>query len=104
MPFYIQSLHSGKYLDIRGGSKSRGTQVIIYDFTGGDNQQWTYKNDMIISKLSGCVIYERLNISVSFPIPFFHNVTAFMKLNNIKRVNKSQDILLSTLNYKCYLK
>jgi len=85
MPFYIQSLHSGKYHDLRAGSEEKGAQVIIYEFTGGKNQQWTYKNDMIISKLNGRVIYKRLNISVSFPIPFFLNLTPFMKLNNIKQ-------------------
>jgi hypothetical protein len=101
MPFYIQSVHSGKYLDVSGGSEEKGAQVIIFDFHGGTNQQWSYKRGMIISKLNGCVIYESLNIPVSFPIPFFLNVTQFMKLNNIKSLNKSQDILLSTLKYKC---
>jgi hypothetical protein len=104
MPFFIQSVHSGKYLDVEGGSSDQGAQVIIWDFHGGSNQQWSSRNGMIISKHNGYVIYERLNISVSFPIPFFLNVITFMKLNNIKTVNKSRDILLSTLNYKCYLK
>ena len=101
MPFYIQSMHSGKYLDIKGGNKHKGAQVIIWDFNGARNQQWTYKKGMIISKLNGCVIYKCLNDSVSFPIPFFvtpyknmYTVTLFMKLNNIKTVNRSQDILL----------
>ena len=92
MPFYIQSIHSGKYLDIKGGNKHKGAQVIIWDFNGAKNQQWTYKKGMIISKLNGYVIYKRLNDSVSFPIPFFLSVTLFMKLNNIKTVNRSQDI------------
>jgi hypothetical protein len=103
MPFYIQSVPSGRYLDIRGGSKEKGAQVTIFDFHGGKNQQWSYKNGAIVSKLNGCVICERLNIPVSFPTPFFLNVTPFKKLNNIKTVHKLQDILLSTLNYKCYL-
>ena len=104
MVFYIQSVLSGKYLDIRGGSKEKGAQVILYEFNGAKNQQWTYKKGMIVSKLNGCVIYKCLNISVAFPIPFFLNVTPFMKLNNIKTVNKSQDILLNTLGFKCYCK
>lgn len=104
MAFYLQSVHSGKYLDVRGGSKEKGAQVIIYDFIGGKNQQWTYKKGRIASKLNGCVIYERLNIPVSFSIPFSLNVIPFMKLSNIKTVNKQQDILLSTLNFKCCLK
>jgi len=70
MPFYIQSTHSGKYLDVRGGSKEKGTPVIIYDFNGGKNQQWIYKNGRIASKLNGCVVYERLNISVSLQFQF----------------------------------
>ena len=84
MSFYIQSVHSGKYLDVRGGSKEKGTPIILYEFNGGKNQQWTYKKGMIVSKLSGCVTYKHLNISVSFPTPFFLNVASFMKLNNIK--------------------
>ena len=104
MPFYIQSVLSGQYLDVEGGSSDQGAKVITWDFHGGKNQQWTYKNGMIVSKDSGCVIYKRLNISVSFTIPFFLNVTPFMKPNNIKTINKSQDILLSTRNYKCYRK
>jgi hypothetical protein len=84
MSFYIQSVHSGKYLDVKGGSKDQGTPVIIYDFNGGKNQQWTYKKGLIVSKLSGCVIYKRLNIPVSFPIPFILDVTSFMKPNNVK--------------------
>jgi hypothetical protein len=57
MSFYIQSVHSGKYLDFRGGSKHKGAQVIIYDFTGDKNQQWSYKKGRIVSKLNGGVIY-----------------------------------------------
>lgn len=75
MVFYIQSVHSGKYLDVKGGSKDKGVQVIIYDFNGGKNQQWTYKKGRIVSKLNGCVTYECLNIPVLFLIPFFLNVT-----------------------------
>jgi hypothetical protein len=82
-------VHSGKYLDIRGGSKEKGAQVILYDFNGDKNQQWSYKKGMIVSRLNGCVIYKRLNISVSFQIPFFLNVIPSMKLNNIKTVKKS---------------
>jgi hypothetical protein len=56
MPFYIQSIHSGKYLDIKGGNKHKGAQVIIWDFNGAKNQQWTYKKGMIISKLNGLAL------------------------------------------------
>jgi hypothetical protein len=58
MSFYIQSVHSGKYLDVKEGKKEKGTAVIIHDFNGGKNQQWSYKNGMIVSNLNGCVIYE----------------------------------------------
>jgi hypothetical protein len=84
MSFYIQSMHSGKYLDVSGGNKDKGTPVIIFDFHGNKNQQWSYKKGRIVSKLNGCVIYKCLNISVSYLIPFFLNVTPFMKPNNIK--------------------
>jgi len=56
MVFYIQSVLSGKYLDIRGGSKEKGTPVILYEFNGAKNQQWTYKKGMIVSKLNGLVL------------------------------------------------
>jgi hypothetical protein len=46
-------LHSGKYLDIKGGDKSQGAKVILYDFNGGHNQQWTYNKGMIVSKMNG---------------------------------------------------
>jgi hypothetical protein len=59
MPFFIENVQTGKYLDVRGGSKERGAQVILYEFNGNKNQQWTYKKGRIVSKLSGCVIYER---------------------------------------------
>jgi len=85
MPFYIQSVHSGKYLDVEGGSSEEGAKVITWDFHGGTNQQWSYKNGMIFSKANGCVIDKSLKISVSYPIPFFLNVTLFMELNNIKQ-------------------
>ena len=72
MPFYLQSVHSGKYLDVEGANSDRGTRVITFDFNGDANQQWSYRsNGTIVSKMNGCVIYKRLNISVSFPIPFF---------------------------------
>jgi len=56
MVFYIQSVLSGKYLDIRGGSKEKGTPVILYEFNGAKNQQWTYKKGMIVSKLNGLAL------------------------------------------------
>jgi hypothetical protein len=58
MTFYIQSVHSRKYLDVKGINKEKGTKVQIYDFHGGKNQQWSYKEGKIISSLNGCVIYE----------------------------------------------
>lgn len=53
MTFYIQSVHSGKYLDVKDNNENPGAEVIIYDFHGGKNQQWKYKDGMIISKLNG---------------------------------------------------
>jgi hypothetical protein len=55
MAFYIQSLDSKKYLDVKDNNESAGAEVIIYDFHGGKNQQWKYKDGMIVSKLNGCV-------------------------------------------------
>ena len=53
MPFYIQSVQSGKYLDVKDASEEQGAELILYDFNGNKNQQWSYKNGMIYSKLSG---------------------------------------------------
>jgi hypothetical protein len=53
MAFYIQSVHSLKYLDVRGGSKDKGAQIILFEFHGGKNQQWTYKKGRIVSRMSG---------------------------------------------------
>jgi hypothetical protein len=65
MAFYIQSISSGKYLDIKDNNESEGAEVIIYPFHGGKNQQWKYKDGMIVSKLNGYV----LNTGVAFIIP-----------------------------------
>jgi len=56
MPFYIQSVQSGKYLDVEGGSSEQGAKVITWDFHGGKNQQWSYRNGMIVSKSNGLVL------------------------------------------------
>jgi hypothetical protein len=53
MAFYIQSLSSKKYLDIKDNDESEGAEVIIFDFHCGKNQQWKYKDGMIVSKLNG---------------------------------------------------
>jgi len=56
MAFYIQCVNSGKYLDVLRASKSKGTAVIIYEFNGAKNQQWTFKKGRIVSKHSGLVL------------------------------------------------
>ncbi|KDR12920.1 uncharacterized protein LOC110835784 [Zootermopsis nevadensis] len=56
MAFYIQSVHSKKYLDIKDNNDCKGAEVIIFDFTGGKNQQWKYKNGNIVSELNGLVL------------------------------------------------
>ncbi len=40
-PGTVQSLASGKCLDLPGGQTGDGTPVIQYDCHGGANQQWT---------------------------------------------------------------
>lgn len=55
MAFYIQSVHSKKYLDIKDNNDCKGAEVIIFDFTGGKNQQWKHKNGNIVSELNGYV-------------------------------------------------
>lgn len=38
--YYIQSRHSGKYLDVQSGSWDNGAPIIQWSFNGGLNQQW----------------------------------------------------------------
>ncbi|KAJ9593321.1 hypothetical protein L9F63_015141 [Diploptera punctata] len=56
MTFYIESVHSGKYLDVKDASEEQGAEVVLFDFHGNKNQQWKYKNGMIYSKLNGLVM------------------------------------------------
>jgi hypothetical protein len=53
----VQSLASGKCLDLPGGQKRDGTPAIQYDCHGGPNQQWRleYAGDgyRIVSRMSG---------------------------------------------------
>ena len=39
--FYIQSVKSGKYLDVIWGKDADGTKIQLWDFTGGPAQEWT---------------------------------------------------------------
>jgi hypothetical protein len=57
-PGTVQSLASGKCLDLPGGQTGDGTPVIQYDCHGGANQQWTIDaagdaGSRIISRMSG---------------------------------------------------
>ncbi|KAJ9593320.1 hypothetical protein L9F63_015140 [Diploptera punctata] len=54
--FYIESVHSNKYLDVKDASEEQGAEVVLHDFNGNNNQQWKYKNGMIYSKLNGLVM------------------------------------------------
>ncbi len=38
--YTISAIHSDKYLDISGGSKNDGAEVIQWNYHGGNNQQW----------------------------------------------------------------
>ena len=41
--FYrIRAKHSGKVLDVTGGSRENGARVIQWDQTGGANQLWRH--------------------------------------------------------------
>lgn len=56
MAFYIQSVHSGLYLDVKSDQESAGVEVIAYAFHGKKNQQWKYNNGMLFSKLNNLVL------------------------------------------------
>jgi len=38
--FFIVSESTGLVLDVKGGAKSSGTDVILWEKTGNDNQLW----------------------------------------------------------------
>ena len=42
--FFIQAKHSKKYLDVHRWSKENGAKVVQWDFHGGANQQFRFKN------------------------------------------------------------
>ena len=57
-PGTLQSLASGKCLDLPGGQAANGTRAIQYDCHGGPNQQWIIEaqgdaGDRIVSRMSG---------------------------------------------------
>lgn len=70
----IQSLASGKCLDLQGGSSADGPVVIQYQCHGGPNQQWLIEETAgagyrIVSRLSGkCVSIDRSVVSISAPL------------------------------------
>jgi hypothetical protein len=66
MAFYIQSVDSGLYLDVKGEQESAGVEVIVYTFHGKRNQQWKYNNGMIISKLNKYALH-----LIQFPRSYF---------------------------------
>ena len=49
----ISSKLNGKCLDVRGGSKHPGTEIICWERHGDSNQQWSYVNQSFKSGLSG---------------------------------------------------
>jgi hypothetical protein len=66
MAFYIQSVNSGLYLDVKGESEAAGIEVIVYDFHGKKNQQWRYNNGMIFSKLNKYVLQFSFSLVTSY--------------------------------------
>ena len=53
MSFIIKNVHSGLVLDVKESNSEHGAEIILYPYHGYENQQWVYKNGMIISKLNG---------------------------------------------------
>jgi hypothetical protein len=66
MAFYIQSVHSGLYLDVKGESEASGIEVIMYGFHGKKHQQWRYNNGMIFSKLNKYVLHFSFSLATSY--------------------------------------
>lgn len=55
--FFIRNKANGNALDICGGNRNQGAQVIAYALHRGPNQQWLYTDEgHIKSVLNGLVI------------------------------------------------
>ncbi|KAF9443729.1 carbohydrate-binding module family 13 protein [Macrolepiota fuliginosa MF-IS2] len=57
-PSYIRNSASAKVLDVDGGSRQPGANVILWDRkpSGSDNQLWSYGNRYLVNKNSGLVL------------------------------------------------
>ena len=55
MLFYIKNPGKDLVLDVK---VKKGPEVIMYNYHGGSNQLWEYKNGMIYSNLNGWVQYK----------------------------------------------
>ena len=43
--YKISMIHSGKYLTVKNNSIASGTEVVQYEWTGGDNQKWIVRQN-----------------------------------------------------------
>ncbi|XP_069681490.1 uncharacterized protein [Periplaneta americana] len=50
--FYLQSLHSQMYAEVKDGSNQEGTSVVLNPFNGKCSQMWVYENGAICNKPS----------------------------------------------------
>ncbi|XP_069681491.1 uncharacterized protein [Periplaneta americana] len=50
--FYLQSLHSQMYAEVKDGNNQAGTSVVLNPFNGKSSQMWVYENGAICNKPS----------------------------------------------------
>jgi len=54
---FIKSRYNGHVIDVKGASRDKGTQAIVYPFKGGKNQQWEFTPEGYIrSSFNGLVL------------------------------------------------
>ncbi|XP_069685554.1 uncharacterized protein [Periplaneta americana] len=56
MTFYIQNVETELVMDLKAPEDGDAFQLIMYDYHGGPNQLWEYKDSMIYSKENGQVL------------------------------------------------
>ncbi|XP_055352531.1 uncharacterized protein LOC129598579 [Paramacrobiotus metropolitanus] len=55
-PFIIRHDHTNTVLDVFNGSDQNKQQIVFYQYNGGPNQRFTYRNGFIYSQKNGLVL------------------------------------------------
>ena len=89
--YFIKSMHSGLVMDIAKGE--RGGRIITYANNGGDNQLWTWKGNVLMSKTGYALDVQGANVTAGTnAISWDHHG----KLNQQWKMD--EDKIISSLN------